>query len=124
MTRMTRSQQVEPLPKNLTTKTNKLVLRYLDGKSAHSDLVEKFTEAAGLLDDVSFYCPNVADYRYVLAHTNSIVFAFASGMRSVPGHSSRNWILWLGVWKLTPTLAIQTDRWVNFGARPHPSYFL
>ena len=74
---------MESLPKSLVTKANAQVLRYLDGKYAHSDLVEKFTYTAELLDDVTFYCPDIEDYRYVIAHTESVIFAFASGMRSI-----------------------------------------
>jgi len=73
---------MELLPEKLRTEANRAVLEYLDNKSAHIDLVEELTAAAELLEDISFYCPDISEFRYVIAYTGSVIFAFACGMRS------------------------------------------
>src|SRR5688572_393331 len=71
------------IPIELQTRVNKKVLEYIADKSAHSDLSEAMTTALKPLGDVQLFCPDWAQYRYVVASTKGLIFAFASGMQAV-----------------------------------------
>lgn len=72
-----------PLPADIAHPANAGVLEFVAGLSAHSDIVEKLTQAIEALDDVAVYCPDPARYRYVVAYTRKRIFAFVCGMSSV-----------------------------------------
>jgi hypothetical protein len=71
------------IPTQLQTSINRQVLDHLQGLSAHSDVAEALGAALKPLGDVQLYCPDWQQYRYVVASTKSIVFAFAAGMATV-----------------------------------------
>jgi hypothetical protein len=71
------------IPADLQRPVNQSVLRYLEGQSAHSDVAEALIQALKPLGDVQRFCPNPAQYRYVLASTRGIVFAVALGMAMI-----------------------------------------
>lgn len=73
----------EEMPIALQTRINKKVLGYIADKSAHSDLSDAMTTALKPLGDVQLFCPDWSQYRYVVASTKGIIFAFATGMRAV-----------------------------------------
>lgn len=71
------------IPATLVNRANERVLAYLKDLSAHSDIVDVLLEAVHPLGDVELFCPDHAQYRYVLASTRGIVFGFAVGMSTV-----------------------------------------
>ena len=70
-------------PVDLQRPVNQAVLRYVEGLSAHSDVAEALRNSLKPLGDVQHFCPDPAQYRYVLASTKGIVFAVALGMALV-----------------------------------------
>lgn len=70
-------------PRELNSPVNQAVLKYLRGKSAHSDVAEALLAALKPLGDVQTFCPNPHEYRYLAAHTRNVVFAFCVGMNTV-----------------------------------------
>ena len=77
------ARMIAEVPKQLLTPVNADVLRYVAGKSAHSDVGEALAEAVSSLGDVQRFCPDPSQYRYVLVSTMGVVFGFAAGMDSV-----------------------------------------
>jgi hypothetical protein len=77
------SSMTEEIPIDLRTRINKQVLEYIADKSAHSDLSDAMMTALKPLGDVQLFCPDWAQYRYVVASTKGIIFAFAVGMRAL-----------------------------------------
>lgn len=77
---MTKSQ---PLPASVNTDKNHNILTFLQGKSAHSDLVEVLVEAAAPLGDVQLYSSDPANYGYVVLATQDVIFAAVYGMSQV-----------------------------------------
>lgn len=73
---------VVEVPKRLQTPLNADVLRYVAGKSAHSDVGEALAKAVGSLDVQSF-CPDPMQYRYVVVSNKGVIFGFAVGMNSM-----------------------------------------
>ena len=71
------------IPKELETTLNRQVLRYIEGLSAHSDVVEALGAALKPLGDVQCFCPDPAEYRYVVGSTRGVIFAVALGMNSI-----------------------------------------
>ena len=71
---------LQDIPKNLETARNQPVLRHIESLSAHSDIVEALGAALKPLGDVQCFCPDPAQYRYVIASTKGIIFAVALGM--------------------------------------------
>jgi hypothetical protein len=67
----------------LNTTLNRRVLQYLHDKSAHSDVTEALTTALKPLGDLQFFCPDREQYRYVVASTRNVIFAFAVGMNTI-----------------------------------------
>jgi hypothetical protein len=59
---------------------NESVLAYLRDLSAHSDVASALTDALAPLGDVQVFSPDFAQYRYVAAASQGVVFAFAVGM--------------------------------------------
>ena len=53
---------------------------FLQGKSAHSDLVDVLAEAAAPLGDVQLYSSEPANHGYIVLTTQDVVFAAAYGM--------------------------------------------
>jgi hypothetical protein len=70
-------------PKDLQTPLNADLLRFVAGKSAHSDVSQALDEAMRSLGDVQEFCPEPSQYRYVLYSTQGVVFAFAVGMDAI-----------------------------------------
>ena len=71
------------IPKPLLNPENTNVLKYLNSRSAHSDLGEKLVEAAKNLGDVQYFCSDPDEYGYVLLSTKNKIFGFASGMEII-----------------------------------------
>ena len=71
------------IPVELQRPVNQAVLRYVEGLSAHSDVAEALSDSLKPLGDVQHFCPDPAQYRYVLASTKGNVFAVALGMALV-----------------------------------------
>lgn len=75
--------RLKPLPASLQNPENHGVLAFLQGKSAHSDIVEVLAEAAEPLGDVEWYSSDPANYGYVVLATRDVVFAAAYGMSRI-----------------------------------------
>ena len=71
------------VPTELQTDINRQVLDYVGGMSAHSDIVEALGAALEPLGDVQTFCPDIQEYRYVVASTKGIIIAFAAGMDTI-----------------------------------------
>lgn len=70
----------QDIPVELRTSTNRQVLDYLEGLSAHSDVADALNAALKPLGDVQIFCPDWQQYRYVVASTKGIIIALAVGM--------------------------------------------
>jgi len=62
---------------------NEGVFAYLDGLSAHSDIVTPLLAALEPLAGVEVHCPDRERFGYVIAAVAGRVFAFAAGMQGV-----------------------------------------
>jgi hypothetical protein len=71
------------IPAELQIGTNRQVLKYLDGLSAHSDVADALLTALRPLGDIQQFCPDWQKYRYVVASTKGIIMALAVGMNTV-----------------------------------------
>ena len=71
------------IPAELQTSINRQVLDHVAGLSAHSDVVEALGAALKPLGDVQIFCPDIQQYRYVVASTNGIIIALAVGMNTI-----------------------------------------
>jgi hypothetical protein len=71
------------VPEALRNAANERVLAHVAGKSAHSDIGEALALAARTLGDVQTFCPNPANYAYLVVSTRHVIFGFATGMRAV-----------------------------------------
>ena len=56
---------------------------FLQGQSAHSDLVDVLVEAAAPLGDVQPYSSESANHGYIVLTTQEVVFAAAYGMSQI-----------------------------------------
>lgn len=56
---------------------------FLQGKSAHTDLVDVLVEAAAPLGDVQLYSFEPVNYGYVVLATRDVVFAVVYGMSQI-----------------------------------------
>jgi hypothetical protein len=74
---------LQDIPRDLETVRNRPVLRYIEGLSAHSDIVEALATAFKPLGDVQHFCPDPAEYRYYVASTRGVIFAVALGMNTI-----------------------------------------
>ena len=74
---------MEQLPDKLNTENNRLVLEHISGLSAHSDIAEALEIAIAPLGAALTYCPDPANYRYLIAYAQEIVFSYAVGMNTV-----------------------------------------
>ena len=74
---------IQNVPTELHTSINRQVLDYVGGRSAHSDVVEALGAALEPLGDVQMFCPDIQEYRYVVASTSGIIIALAVGMDTV-----------------------------------------
>jgi hypothetical protein len=70
-------------PAELQTSINRPVLAHLEGLSAHSDVVQALGAALEPLGDVQTFCPDIQQYRYVVASTRGIIMALAVGMNTI-----------------------------------------
>ena len=71
------------VPAELQTSINRQVLDHLEGLSANSDIVEALGAALEPLGDVQTFCPDIQEYRYVVASTKGIIIALAVGMNTI-----------------------------------------
>jgi len=71
------------VPSELQTSINRQVLDHLEGLSANSDIVEALGAALEPLGDVQTFCPDIQEYRYVVASTKGIIIALAVGMNTI-----------------------------------------
>ncbi|MBW9262155.1 MAG: hypothetical protein K1564_11350 [Candidatus Thiodiazotropha sp. (ex. Lucinisca nassula)] len=62
---------------------NQQILTHLDGQSCHADIVAPIEKCLSKLEGVKSYSPDSQNFAYRLWYVNGIVFAYASGMRSV-----------------------------------------
>ena len=72
-----------PLPASLHNDKNHDILRFLQDKSAHSDVAEVLVEAAASLGDVQLYSSDPANFGYIVLTTQRVVFAAAYGMSQI-----------------------------------------
>ncbi len=70
-------------PERFRLPANAGVLAHVRDLSAHSDVVSELQRALKSLGAVECFCPDAAAYRVVVAATDSVIFAFASGMNTV-----------------------------------------
>lgn len=63
--------------------SDRTVLQYLRGMSAHSDIVEVLWKSTRAFPDATLYSPDPARFAWVIAHTDGRVFAFAIGMHGI-----------------------------------------
>jgi len=73
----------QSVPTELQTDINRQVLDHLAGLSAHSDIVEALGAALEPLGDVQTFCPDIREYRYVVASTRGVIIALAGGMDTI-----------------------------------------
>ena len=71
------------VPAELKTGVNRQVLDHLEALSAHSDVAEALSAAVEPLGDIQMFCPDLQQYRYVVASTKGIIIALAVGMNTV-----------------------------------------
>ena len=71
------------IPTDLNTARNRLVLRHIEGLSAHSDVVDALAIALRPLGDVQRFCPDPQTCRYEVVSTKGVIFAVALGMNTV-----------------------------------------
>lgn len=71
------------VPTELQTDINRQVLDHVKGLSAHSDIVEALGAALEPLGDVQTFCPDIREYRYVVASTKGIIIGLAVGMNTI-----------------------------------------
>src|ERR1041385_2629574 len=71
------------VPAELRTSINRQVLAHVEDLSAHSDIVEALGAAVKPLGDVQFFCPDIQEYRYVVASTKGVIIALAVGMNTI-----------------------------------------
>ena len=74
---------LQPLPASLRNDINHGILRFLQGKSAHSDVAEVLVDAAASLGDAQVYSSEPANFGFVVIATQDVVFASAHGMSQV-----------------------------------------
>lgn len=74
---------IAPVPSAIDVAANRAVLEFVRDLSTHSDVWEKLWGALEPLDDVEAFCPDPANYRYVVAYVGSRIFAFAVGMSNI-----------------------------------------
>jgi hypothetical protein len=68
------------------TAVNESIVAFIERRqpSAHSDVASALTESARHLSDVSWYCPDLPRYAYVVLHTpDYTIFGIAFGMDAV-----------------------------------------
>jgi hypothetical protein len=73
----------QSVPTELQTDINRQVLDHVEGLSAHSDIVEALGAAFDPLGDVQVFCPDIQQYRYVVASSRGIIIALAVGMNTI-----------------------------------------
>lgn len=73
----------KPLPHTLRNAVNEDVLNYVRGKSAHSDIAEALINAVKKLGDVQHFCPDTAQYKYLVVSSQGVIFGIATGMQAV-----------------------------------------
>src|SRR5262245_61393887 len=78
-----KTAMLKPLPDSLNNPTNEKVLAFLSGQSAHSDIGDALVKATKPLGDVQIYCPDAAQYKYLIVATTGIIFGFAVGMKAI-----------------------------------------
>ena len=71
------------LPDTLRNPVNEDVLNYVQGKSAHSDIAEALINAVKKLGDVQHFCPDTAQYKYLVVSSQGVIFGIATGMQAV-----------------------------------------
>lgn len=75
--------RLQSLPASVHNNKNHDILRFLQGKSAHSDVAEVLIETAAPLGDVKIYSSEPINFGYVVLTTQDVVFAVAFGMSQV-----------------------------------------
>lgn len=71
------------IPTQLRNNTNRRVIEFLHGKSAHSDIASVLQAAVKPLGDVQLFCPDPQGYAYMAASSLGVIFGFAVGMHTV-----------------------------------------
>ena len=71
------------IPEQLRHSGNRRVLDYLDGRSSHGDLSEKFLQTIQGLDSAKGFCPDPRSFAYCFVYVNSQIFGFCRSMRSL-----------------------------------------
>ena len=71
------------MPPELVNQLNDEILKELENKSCHGDIVEPIQKYLSALKEVKSYCPDGKNFGYIVWYVNNIVFAYASGMQKV-----------------------------------------
>ncbi len=74
---------MDQMPVKLDSEKNRLVLEYLSGQSAHSDIAEALEIAIEPLGAARTYCPDPDNYRFLIVYANETVFSYAAGMKTI-----------------------------------------
>jgi hypothetical protein len=74
---------IASLPEALQQGQNQMVLAYLAGKSAHSDIAIPLWQAVKELPGVRLYCSDRDHFGYVVVYVGTLAFGFAEGMSGV-----------------------------------------
>ena len=72
-----------PVPEELKTDRNDVVLAFIEPLSCHSDILGPLETSLSVFSDVKAFCPDSRSFRYFLFYVDNIVFAFAVGMQNV-----------------------------------------
>jgi len=73
----------EKIPENLKNHINNPVLKYIENRSAHSDIAHAFTESLKQLGDVQIFCPDWKKFKCVFCSTKKIIFGVSIGMDTI-----------------------------------------
>jgi hypothetical protein len=62
---------------------NAEILRLLNGKSCHGDIIQPIDKVLSSLPDVEWFCPDPTEFAYCFWYSNDIIFAFGTGMHEI-----------------------------------------
>ena len=71
------------IPTHLLNDTNKTVLEYLEGKSAHSDTVEVWGKSLDPFEGVAFFCPDTDNFEFFIAYYGNTIIGYVEGMQKI-----------------------------------------
>lgn len=102
------------IPSQLKHDSNLSVLRYLEGRSAHSDLAEVFLRALSGLDKAIIFTPTDRPFAYSFTHTNNIIFGFCESMQSITLLLPQDFHVLASTDGGTPHRVLAKEGWIDF----------